>query len=351
MPRAASLSKASAVNRKKAGSGSGGRAGGVNLPNLPTFNGPPAGTFDPGLEAQVRAAERGLLDLIEKTRLEGRRESHDTREARILLERKVRQGRSDIDRNRGYAIKDAGTQREGLGVNFARDLQDLAIAKQRGEEDYQKALTDMQHRYARIGAEQSQASVSQGTDSVGVEAASAAVRGANQSADKSEVDTAHRRAEEALALEDARTREDLARRLGLVDEGLGRELTGYGVQAHRLGLDQRTQRNRLHLEAARNRLDRRTNLSHAKREYGIYATDVAQQAYYQAHQLNPNIIFPSSAAGAPGAPRPHRPAIGGGLTAPRAASGVGVGSGARALNRGVGLHPAVSYHRRPYTRY
>jgi len=346
MPRASSLTKKAADNRKKNGARS------TNLPNLPQFNGPPPGSFDPGLEAQVRAAERGLIDLIEKTRLEGRRESKDTREARQLLERKVRQGKADIARSRGYAIEDAGNQRGQLQTSFKRDLEDLAIAKQRGTEDYEKALTDMQHRYAQKAAEQSQGQVATGTDDAGTTTAAAAVRGANQAYDKSGVDTIHTRREEDLAQQEQRDREDFATQSGLIDQGLNRDLTGYGIQDFRLGKEQESQRHRLALGIARAHLDRQTSLSHAKREYGIYATDVAQQAYYQAHQLNPHILFPTPAGAAGGHPGGIHPAVGGG----RPLIGVGPGTplhpAAKPLIRTVGLHPAVSYgRRRAYTRY
>lgn len=347
MARAAALSKASAVNRKKAGAPSSKRAG-VNLPNLPSFNGPPPGTFDPGLEAQVRAAERGLIDLIEKTHREGGRESVDTQQARRLLERKVQQGHADIQRSRGYAVTDAGQAQGQLQTSFARDLQDLAIAKQNGEEDYQRKLLELQHSYADQAARQGQASVAQGTHETGTTAASDAVRGANERWDRSGVDTAHQRQLDAIALAEGRDTEDFTRQSGLISQDLGRQLTGFGIQDRRLGQEARTQQNKLSLARFRATQDRQTALSHAKREYGIYSTDVAQQAYYQAHQLNPNIIFPvpSAAAGlAPGA-HPAGPAIGRGLPAVHYPA-----THNPPIDHHVGLSPAVSFRRRPYTRY
>lgn len=342
MARAAGLSKASKVNRQKAGKPSGLRKGGVNLPNLPQFTGPPPGTFDPGLEAQVRAAERGLIDLIDKTRLEGHRESVDTRLARRLLERKVRQGKADLARQRGYAIEDADLDRSNLRTSFERDLQDLAIARQQGEEDYNRKLTEIQHSYATRAAVQSQAAVAQGVADVGTLSASEAVRGANQAYDKGLVDTSHARSLAALALAEGRTREDFARRSGLIDENLGRDLTRFGIQRYRLGQDLRTQRAGLRRDLFRGRHDRRDTISKAKREYGIYVTDVAQQAYYQAHQLNPNIVFPVPAAaggGHPPGPVAGGPAIGG--ARPRR-PGVVTGSPIRASRRS---------YRRPYLKF
>lgn len=351
MPRAAGISRASKANRRKSGAKAPAAKGGVNLPNLPHFEGPPPGTFDPGLEAEVRSAERGLLDLIEKTRLEGHRESVDTHQARRLLERKIHQGRVDLGRRRGYAIEDAGTQQGALRTSFQRDLEDLATAKQQGEQDYQRKLTELQHSYATRAAEQQQAQVAQGTAEKGTEEASSAVRGANQHWDQGILDTARSRFLSANALAEQRAREDFATRSGLINRDLGRELTGYGIQDYRLGQELRTQRKKLALGIGRATKDRHTQISHAKREYGIYATDVAQQAYYQAHQLNPSIVFPGpSGPGAPVAPSHHAaaprgPAIGGAIGYHPHAYGP-------ALGRGVGVGRARTYlYRRPYLRY
>lgn len=348
MARAASLSQASAVNRKKKGQPSSPRTGGVNLPNLPSFNGPPPGTFDPGLEAQVRAAERGLIDLIEKTHLEGHRESVDTRQARRLLERKVDEARADLSRAKGYARQDAGTQQGQLQTNFARDIQDLATAKQNGEEDYNRKLTELQHSYATQAAVQSQASVSQGTHEAGTTAASDAVRAANEGWDRSGLDTANNRFLSANALTEQRAREDFATRSGLVGQGLERQLAGYDIQGHRLGEEAQTQRNKLKLAQLRAGTDRQTSLSHAKREYGLYSTDVASQAYYQAHQNNPHIIFPVPSA-APGVPKP--PSAPGAPGAPHIGSAIHYPHVGNPVSRAVGLGRGVSRPRRPYTRY
>lgn len=342
MPRAASLSKASAVNRKASGKRPARGGGGVDLPNLPQFTGPPSGTFDPGLEAQVRAAERGLIDLIEKTRLEGHRASVDTRQARRLLERKVRQGQADLARQRGYTLEDAGLDRNRLQTNFQRDIEDLAIARQNGEEDYSRKLAEIQHAYATRAAVQQQAAVAQAVNDAGTTAASDAVRGANQAYDKGLTDTSHARAVAALNLADRRTREDYANRMGLVDQGLQRDLTRFGIQRHRMGQDLRTQRAALRRDLFRGLHDRHDTISKAKREYGIYVTDVAEQAFYQAHQLNPNIVFPVPAAAGGGAPHPAdptAPAIGG--ARPRR-PGVVSGAPIKASRRA---------YRRPYLRY
>lgn len=337
MARAIGLSKRAAVNKRE----SAGR-GGVKLPYTPPeFIGPPPGTYDPGLEAQVRSSERGLLDLIEQEARSGKRETQDTRQARRLLQRKIDQGRADLRRQRGYDIDDAGDAREQLSTSFKRDLEDLAVAQQRGEEDYRKALVGLQHKYATAAQRQGEASLRQGTAESGTDAASGAVRGANVAFDTAEVDAVRQRQVEDLARREGRLREDFGTSEEELGEGLDRQLDAYGIQGRRMGQEGRTQFNALKLAALRAGQDRATKISHAKREQGIYSTDVAGQAFYQAHQMNPKIVFPTPAAAA--GPRPGRirqPSIGAGLPAPDLRA---------QPPRTQAVGRAVS--RRPYTRY
>lgn len=351
MARAAGLAKRSEVNRKAAGKPTGGVRLGYNPPE---YIGPPAGSVDPGLEAQVRQSERGLYDLIEKTHREGKYEDQDTQQAIRLLKQKIGQQRADIARTKGYARVDAGQAREQLTTSFERDIADLGQAKQRGEEDYNRALTNMQHKYATQAAQQGEASIRQGTsEEASTETASGAVRAANQGYDKSQVDLEHERHLADIGQQEGRVRENFDVNSGQIDQSLGREMTGLDIQGRRLGLQGRTQFKGLVHAALRADKERATTLSHAKREQALYSTDIASQAFFAAHENNPHILFPTPAATA-GPPSPARTP--GRIRQP----GVGVGGPAPAVShphanapiaRGVGLGPGVSRPRRPYTRY
>lgn len=296
---------------------------------FPELAGPPPGTFDPGLESQVRSSQRGLLDLIEKTRLEGKRQHQDVGQKTRELRRSYLQGQGDIRRNRGYAEGDARYAEGQLNTSFARDIEDLGRAKQQGGEAYTRALTDMQHRYAAAAVGQQSQGIQQGTDEAGSNLASQAVRSANQGHDAGELARQHREDEEDIARNEGRDTQDYATQLAHLREQSGQQLAGYGIQARRLGQENRTSGHQLSLAALRASQDRATALSHAKREQGIYQTDVTQQEYFAAHQSNPNVLFPvpAAAAGAlPHLPHAHAPAL------PR-----------------TGLGRAVSYpRRRPY---
>jgi hypothetical protein len=281
------------------GGGGGGaqkkRGGGVVLGyRFPEFGGPPPGTFDPGLEAQVRSSQRGLLDLIEQSRQEGHRQHVDVSQKRRENRRSLVQGRGDLGLARGDTLAEAGYRRGQLDLGFERALQDLGIAKQRGEEDYQRTLVDLQHRFGQAEQDRMALAARQGTAEAGSSQASAAVRGANQAHDTGEVNRQHTEDVEDLLRREGRLRQDYGSDVGHLGDVTGRNLRDYAIQGRRLGQDFRSTQHALSLAALRANQDRATKLSHAKREQGIYQTDVAQQAFYQAHQTNPSIIYPSS---------------------------------------------------------
>jgi hypothetical protein len=362
--RAHSLSNASAVNRarqprpprKSLGRGY----------EFAPWAGPPPGTYDPGIRAQVEQSERGLLDLIEEQERTGHREGVDTRQNKRLLHRNLAEGLQDIRRQRGNAEADAANREQGYRTTFARDIADLATARQQGTQDYERTLGQLQQKYAALASVQAQARIQSGTSDAGTTAASQAVDAANQGYEKGGIDLTHQRNEAALDTREARDREDLARELGLSQEGLGRTLTEAAIRSRRLNEEARSKRNQLELGQNRNIADRATELSRAKREQALYAEAQAQQAFYAAHKEDPKIVFPTPAAtqpsgGAkPAVPKPLKPAISVGHALPN----VGRSYVAQSLHQphvlnpvpsGFGRHPARSVPlgvgRRPYTRF
>lgn len=362
MARAIGLSNASAVNRAKKPAAPKKSLG----YDFPAWDGPPPGSYDPGIKSQVETSERGLLDLIEEQQRKTHREGVDVGQDKRLLHRGVVQGVHDIARQRGYAEADAANADQGYRTSFARDLADLATARTQGTQDYEKTLGQLQQKYANQTAVQAQSRVATGTNDQGTTAASEAVDSANKAYEKGGVDQAHQRNEEALNTRQKRDEEDLSRQLDLSGEGLGRALTEAAVHSNRLHQEAQTKKQSLLLGQGRNDADRGTELSRAKREQALYAQDEAEQAYYQAHQLNPKIVFPTpaSAGGAkPAVPKPISPAIAPAIpvTAPRPIAPAAV---AQSLHQphvqnpvasGFGRQPARStplgIGRRPYTRF
>lgn len=289
------------------------------------LTGPPLGSYDPALDYQLRASQRGLADLVETTRKESQRSRADFRTGRRLSRRQLGRDIFDLGLGLRQGEQDTAFEREGLDLSFSRSLQDLAEARQRGEEDYDRTLANLQREYAAQEFVQAQNAVAQGVDRGGGAAASATIRGANQAYDRQAIDTEHARALEDLARTEDRTRVDYGRDLRALDVNLARLVEQVGQQRQRsrqdFGAEARIDRRTFR----RGMADRSEKLSRARREQGLYEPSVIEQMYFQAHQYNPKIRFPRPAAlgsPMPGARGPRSPRRGrrpgaGGVTAPR----------------------------------
>lgn len=303
-----------------------GAGAGATLPYTPIgFNGPPPGTYNPQIQQEVERSRRGIDDLLENLELEARRSKQDTAQKRREIGLGYRQNISDQRRQLGYDQADLGYHLGQLGINFERSIQDLGTAKLRGQEDYARTLTSLQHEYGARAEQQTQNAIQQGTDETGTSAAAAAVRGANQRFDKSNVDLSHQRAEEDYATREGRLRQDYGSDVARANEGFGRQQTAEEINANRLGQTAHRDQHALTFAALRATQDRATKASHAEREQGIYEQNAAEDAYYEAHKLHPNIQFPGGSS-------PHTPTRGPaiGNAVPAAAPvGVNIGGGRR----------------------
>ncbi len=295
---------------------------------LSPWTAPPPGTFSPGIKYEVEKSRRGLGQLLEDEEKKLEREEHNVAQKNRETERARRQRIGDIRREEGYAKTDEGHELEdlgrghgrkleGLGINFARDIEDLSVARQRGEQDYERTLTDLQHRYGSAAEQQAQAQIQQGTNEGGTEAASTAVRGANQAYDKSGIDTSHTRGTEDLSRREQRDREDYGRAVGQenedfgtntgrIGEGLTRHLAAYAINANRANQAARTTRNATDRAFSQFEEESGKKTSRAKEEQAAYERAQSEAAFYEAHQLHPKIQFPGSTpSGVPHVPAPH----------------------------------------------
>lgn len=214
---------------------------------------PPPGTSDPGLQAQVRGGRRGLKDLRFDTRKAGRRETADF----------------------AIAQQELGMRQGGVSRDFQRDLYDLAVAEQRGTEDHMRALDALNRRYGQLAVTQSEQQSVGGASRGGAPAAAAAARTANQAFEQAPIDLSYQRRMQDIGLNRSRLGEDVntsLTRLGLAGTELANTFRRGGY-------------------------DRATKLSRAAREQSFFEQDTREQAYFQAHQFDPTIQFPSRPTG------------------------------------------------------
>lgn len=301
------------------------KAAAVHLPytsDLFTPGAPQAGLYSPVIGQEVEKSRRELNDQLEKL-ARTQKWSHQELEQK---RREVGLGRqqtvADTNRNLGYDQADNANRLQSLGINFSRDIEDLSTSKMRGQQDYERTLTNLQHEYGARAEQQSQNAIQQGVDEPGTNAASAAVRGANQAFDKGNVDLGHQRNEEDFATREARDRADYERNVGLAGQELGRQQQTGQIEINRADQGATRQQHGLTHSWLHTLAENAANASHARREQGLYETNAAADAVYEANKLHPNAQL--SIGGAPTGTAAHGLAIGLGHPAV-APSGINIG--------------------------
>jgi hypothetical protein len=187
---------------------------------------PPAGTYDPGLDASQRAAGRGFNDL-----------------------------RQDLDRDgqRASTAYTLGTAR--LGEDEAFETGGLDQAQARLGQDHSRATADLGRQFQILGSNQAQAGAAAGLGGGGFAAQAARKRAANQGLEQ-----------QGLDLQRDRGTEDITRQRGRMATMFGRARDDAGTD-FQYGQD-----------------DRSTALARGGRENTFYGQDVADQRFFQASQ-------------------------------------------------------------------
>lgn len=261
---------------------------------FPDITGPPPGTYDPGLQAQIEQAQRGLLDTQQDVHTDIRHARRDTQTTIHGERRDTHRSMQDARRTRHQSLQNLGLERHGTNIDFARNLYDLGVAQQRGTQDFQTATENLNRKYDILGIRQAESANARGIGAEGgAAAASAAKRTANQATEQRPLQTDFERMMADEATKRARAQQD---------HNLA--LQRYGIQGQRIHTDFSRSRERLHQDLHHNvrmaqrslsdtlQADRRRR-SRAVREFGQYALDQTQQEFYQAHQQHPYIHFPT----------------------------------------------------------
>jgi hypothetical protein len=197
---------------------------------------PPTGTYDPALDAQRRAASRGLRDTVADTSTANTRDTVD-----------YGLGRDDIFRAQ------------------TRGNEDLTTSRDRGYGDVDRQIAVLQRGYQTLAGQQAQQFQAHGLAYGGAALQAAAKRQANEAFDQQPLDVAR-----------ARIGEDFTRQTGRLGEDTG-------LQLGRLALDYAPPDASNPLGGRRFQ-DRGTALTRAKREDTAFGLDVGAEKYFQATQ-------------------------------------------------------------------
>lgn len=275
------------------------------------FKMPPPLSFSPSLTFEMLASQRGVDDTLKDLKREGKWERQDIGLERRLSRRGSRRSGSDIRRERGYALtdlsqnlgrgqQDIGFERADLGTEFTRTLGDIAQARTRGEEDFQRAIGNLDRSYSQMAERQADSIAAAGAAGGGATAQSARKRAANQAYERVDIDTSAQRQREDLARSESEAREDFGSaesRLGVAESRLGEDYsTGRErtLEEARTGLqrnsqDLKTRLSELRRARQRGHATRKTEKQRAIREGTFAEAGLTQEAIFQAQQLHPNL--------------------------------------------------------------
>lgn len=230
----------------------------------------PAGTYDPSLDAAVRATQRGLADTRQDVERADLRDSVDYGLARENIQRQGFQGLENI-----------GAARADEERGFGRGLSDLLTARTRGTEDYGSAVEGLSRSFERLAVsqrqQQAQAGVLRGTTAL----KAAQIRAKNTAIAQEPLDTSYRRGMADSSLAEGRMREDHTLAGKRLDQTTDRLVEDTSLQLGRLAIDAAPP-DAGNPFGGRSFQDRSTTLTRAEREAGQFGIDVAAQKGAQA---------------------------------------------------------------------
>jgi hypothetical protein len=217
---------------------------------------PPAGSYDPSLDAQLAAARRGLADLQGQI---------GTQQARDVTDYAAQQERLG---------QQAGYNREDLSRQLSRGQADLGLARGRGTEDYNRNVAMLTRQYGILGRNQQQGANQAGVIRGGALLQAAAKRQENQALDRQPLDTNYQRFLADNTQQGQRMQEDYAtqssRGEGALTSQLGQLALDYSPPDANNPL------------GGRRFQDRTTQLTQAQREQAFFGQDVNAMKAFQA---------------------------------------------------------------------
>lgn len=216
-------------------------------------------SYDPSIEAERRAQQRGLKDILK-----------DTHRARVYAGQDLSQKQADIGRTQSRGLQDINTE-------YTQGVQDITRRQTRGSEDFTTQLDNLVRGFQQKGQQQTQVANAAGVNDASTAAAAAARRAENLAVARQPIDTGRQR----LA-------EDTATAFG--------RLTGQtGLATSRLGEDVTRDYSLAKQDHSRTIRDLLTKLRRAKREQQIGNLDLIQQEIYNARQNKPGAFTTTGA--------------------------------------------------------
>ncbi len=246
---------------------------------------PPPGTYDPSLDAALRASQRGLADLTEDVSTANQRGLYDYGIAREDIARNASRSVADLELNRGELERGYGRNLEDVNLRQERGLADLGQSRTRGTEDYNRNVALLQRSFQQLGARQAQNAQAMGVVRGGAVLQAAARRAENQGIEQQGMNTNFNRFLQDNATTGTRLQQDTQRTLGRLGENRQAGLQRLDVAGARTAENRDLSLGRLALAGQRESSDRTTQLGRAQREQTAFGLDTNRQILAQAAQF------------------------------------------------------------------
>lgn len=230
-----------------------------------TFQPPPFMSYDPSIDAEIRANQRGLQDQEQDFTTQRKIDRQDKRQSLHDIQRSFDRGRQDIKTDLHRGMRAIGQKRE-----------DIHQTAQRGAEDFGIRLNTMFRKYGIEATNQAQTANARGVGEGGTLAAAQQKRDTNMGIERG-----------ALELARSRQQEDIHTALTRLGIDQGELRTDIKRTKKRLGQDTGRETKLTKRDFKRTRREARRGLNRARREAAISEIDLTQQAIYNARQLNP----------------------------------------------------------------
>lgn len=231
----------------------------------------PWGTYDPSIDAQQGAADRGYTDLTADYGFDA--QGNPTGRLTQRAQSDYHLGLADLGRQGDYATQDFATSRAGVDTSSGRSLADVLTARARGAQDYASATQGIQRNYAERGAQQTEQASAAGVGAGGSLAAALKARAAGQGIDQGAVDTNYNRFTQDSATAQQRIGQDQATALAGIATDESRTLGPDGSLARGVA--------NLGLGYNRGVQDAGVTLQRGGREHGAFTADAANQRLYE----------------------------------------------------------------------
>jgi hypothetical protein len=229
---------------------------------------PPTGSYDPAINSQVAAANRGYGDLTFDIERQRQRDTVDYGLAREDIFRAQGRGQQDLDIGLARGNED-------LNQGLTRGNQDFDTAFGRGQEDYNSGVSALNRQYTQLGRQQGEQANRYGVTSRGIALMQAQKRAENQAIDRQPLDTGWQRQQQDIGTGRARLGEDTF-------NTRTRMYQDASLSSGRLGEDTQLGLGKLALGYGRGQEDLTTQQTRAGRENQAFGLDAEIQKTYQA---------------------------------------------------------------------